>query len=161
MHPEPLPTPGSLVSVRAVPGLPTPPPPHHHLFTAIHVWSLDHTSGVRPHARFCFFISSFLSRTSPCAPCAGLRDRSSVDYMFQASLFCSYIQQFASLHHSNGVSGGPRVPGQSWKGLVYYYVTITLMKETTAFALARAGREIWPPVSGRSNGVCILTTAFC
>lgn len=43
---------------------------------------------------------------------------------------------------------------------MYHYCHHYSDEATTAFALSRAGREIWPPVSGRSNGVCILTTAF-
>lgn len=98
--------------VRAVPGLPT-------LFPSIlailcGVWTPGPVFG----SMHDFTSSPFLNWTSPRARREGLRYRSSVDYIFQASPFCSYIQQLLLFfHHSYGVSVRLQVPGQAWKGI--------------------------------------------
>lgn len=90
LRPGSLSTPGCLVSVRAVPGLPT----LFSIHDGNYVWSLD------PDVRLqCtnLLLLHFSTVTSPRAPGAGSKDQTSVDYMFQASFFCAYIQQFLSL----------------------------------------------------------------
>lgn len=109
-----------------------------------------------------FTSSPFLNWTSPRAHREGLRYRSSVDYIFQASPFCSYIQHLLLFFIiPTEFRYASRYLARPGKGFVYHYCHHYSDEGTTASALARAGREIWPPVSGRSNGVCILTTAFC
>jgi hypothetical protein len=140
---------------RAVPVLPT----HLRLFTATMCGVSDRRPGCRPHAQPLLLPPLFTSWTSPRAPCAGLRDQSPVHYLIQASFFCSYIQQFGFIS-STEFWNGLRHLARPWRDQCTIIVIITLMKPRQH--LPSPGRkEIWPPVSGRSNGVCILITAFC
>ena len=124
-----------------------------------HVWSL------RPQTRLpapcTAFAASplFTSWTSPRAPCAGLRDQSPAHYVIQVSFFCSYIQKFGFIIPTE-FWNGLRHLARPWRDQCTIIVIITMMKPRQH--LPSPGRkEIWPPVSGRSNGVCILITAFC